>query len=235
MALYDALLDDLEDDRTPSSDEAVELADKVVDVDEDDSPDDLICELEPDLDGEPKPEELLLAIEGDHESWSDDPVRMYLTQMGEIPLLTRKQEIALAKEIEVTRARFRRKLLECDYVIQHAVKILNRVFLGELPFDRTVQVSVTDRLEKDQILGRFPHNLKTIDELLTKNKRDYRTATKKSLKISDRREAWHELGLRRRRAVRLVEELGLRTQRIESYIKTLDDFSRRVDDLKAVL
>src|SRR5262245_41023853 len=32
----------------------------------------------------------------------DDPVRMYLTQMGEIPLLKRDQEIALAKQIEIT-------------------------------------------------------------------------------------------------------------------------------------
>src|SRR5262249_7337756 len=44
----------------------------------------------------------------------DDPVRMYLTQMGEIPLLKREEEIALAKKIEVTRKRFRRKVLECD-------------------------------------------------------------------------------------------------------------------------
>src|SRR3954452_14032181 len=44
----------------------------------------------------------------------DDPVRMYLTQMGSIPLLKREQEIALAKKIEVTRKRFRRKVLECD-------------------------------------------------------------------------------------------------------------------------
>ena len=84
------------------------------------------------------------------------PVRMYLTQMGEIPLLTRKEEISLARRIEITRAAFRRKLLACDYVIRSAVKVLNRVHRGELPFDRTVQVSVTDRLEKDQILGRLP-------------------------------------------------------------------------------
>src|SRR6478609_11473014 len=36
----------------------------------------------------------------------DDPVRMYLTQMGEIPLLTRDQEINLAKRIEITRKKF---------------------------------------------------------------------------------------------------------------------------------
>ncbi len=105
--------------------------------------------------------------------------------------------------------------------------------MGELPFDRTVQVSVTDRLEKEQILGRFPHNLKTVEILLGRNKRDYRLATKKSLRMSERREAWRRLGGRRLRAVRLVEELGLRTQRIESSIKTLEEFSRRADELKA--
>lgn len=39
----------------------------------------------------------------------DDPVRMYLTQMGEIPLLSREEEIRLAKKIELTRKRFRKK------------------------------------------------------------------------------------------------------------------------------
>ena len=86
----------------------------------------------------------------DNESWSDDPVRMYLTQMGEIPLLTRQEEITLAKRIEDTRRKFRTRLLECDYVIQSAFKVLKRVRDGELPFDRTVQVSVTDRLERNR-------------------------------------------------------------------------------------
>ncbi len=43
--------------------------------------------------------------------WSDDPIRMYLSQMAEIPLLTRDEEISLAKKIEVTRKRFRRNVL----------------------------------------------------------------------------------------------------------------------------
>ena len=46
--------------------------------------------------------------------WSNDPIRMYLSQMAEIPLLSREEEIALAKKIEVTRKRFRRTVLGCS-------------------------------------------------------------------------------------------------------------------------
>ncbi|HEY6564551.1 MAG TPA: sigma-70 family RNA polymerase sigma factor [Pirellulaceae bacterium] len=176
------------------------------------------------------PDEDLLS--GDVESWSDDPVRMYLTQMGEIPLLTRKEEIRLAKRIEDTRYRFRNRLLECDYVIRAAYKTLTRVHRGELPFDRTVQVSVTDRLEKDQILGRLPHNLKTLGVLLRQNRSDFKLALSRSARKTERASAWKRLSRRRRRSVRLIEELGLRTQRLETMIKTLHDFSRRVDDLR---
>jgi RNA polymerase primary sigma factor len=229
-------MDDLEDDSTPGADETVELVDKVVDdpdaVEVDD--DLLVAENNSvsELDGEFKADELL-SVDVESESWSDDPVRMYLTQMGEIPLLTRHEEITLAKRIEITRAKFRRKLLECDFVIQYALRILNRVHVGELPFDRTVQVSVTDRLEKEQILGRLPHNLLTVNELLRRNKADFRLAFSKSTKMSLRREAWRRLNRRRKRAVKLVEELGLRTQRIETMIRTLEDFSRRADELRS--
>src|SRR5213592_1838073 len=103
----------------------------------------------------------------------DDPVRMYLTQMGSIPLLKREQEIALAKKIEVTRKRFRRKVLECDGCLNQVVDTLRRVHSGDLPFDRTVKVSLTENLEKDKILQRMPHNLKTLEHLMEQNQEDF--------------------------------------------------------------
>ena len=233
--MYDPLLEEFEDESNQTSDEGRNLVEQAgiellgaEQLDESN----LTANAEPadPTDAELKNEKILATEEA--ESWSDDPVRMYLTQMGEIPLLTRREEIDLAKRIETTRARFRRKLLECDYVIQTAFKVLQRVHLGELPFDRTVQVSVTDRLEKEQILGRLPHNLRTVEVLLNRNQRDYRTALSKSNAKKQRRIAWTNLSRRRRRAVRLIEELGLRTQRIEVMIKTLEDFSARVNELK---
>ncbi|MBN2216591.1 MAG: sigma-70 family RNA polymerase sigma factor, partial [Pirellulales bacterium] len=200
------------------------------DLDDNEDLTDLEDNGEADQDGEEDEE---LSGEGDGESWSDDPVRMYLTQMGEIPLLTRQQEITLAKKIEITRAKFRRKVLECDYVMQHAVRVLQRVAGGELPFDRTVQVSVTDHLEKVQILGRLPHNLRTLEVLLKRNRHEYQKALSRSVPLPNRLESWRRIGLRRRRAVRLLEELGLRTGRIEPMIRNLEEFSHRVDELKA--
>ena len=181
--MYDSLLDhDLEDETTVVGDVATELDDKPLDDDEDET--DSLAEPRTMSTRPNRPTAGPGCRESawtrrDTESWSDDPVRMYLTQMGEIPLLTRKEEIHLARKIEITRAAFRRKLLCCDYVIRSAVKVLHRVHRGELPFDRTVQVSVTDRLEKDQILGRLPHNLATLDRLLERNADDYRVATSK--------------------------------------------------------
>ena len=116
------------------------------------------------------------------------------------------------------------------YVLVEAYKTLKKVYRGQLPFDRTVQVSVTDRLEKEQIVGRLPHNLRTLQTLLSRNRHDWKVAMSKSTPARRRAEAWRALGRRRRRAVRLIEELGLRTQRIETRIGTAREISRDVLD-----
>ncbi len=148
---------------------------------------------------------------------SDDAIRMYLGQMATFPLLSRQQEIALAKCVEMNRRRFRRLLLECDVVLRAAVDVLHQVHAGQLAFDRTVQVAVSDRLEKHQILGRLPHNLQTVDALLEKNEQDFAWVIDKTQSTRKRQEAWQRLCRRRRRAVKLVEELGLRIENLEPF------------------
>src|SRR4051812_4240235 len=177
----------------------------------DDEPEDLVDEpADDDEDGELTPEDL-----DEISRRIDDPVRMYLTQMGEIPLLTRDQEIGLAKKIEITRKRFRRKVLECDYALRLVVDVLKKVNDGELPFDRTVKVSVTENLEKDQILGRMPLNLITLDPLMDCTDRDSRAYVRAKHDNPRRRQLRRDLKNRRRKAVTLVEELSIRTQKVQ--------------------
>ncbi len=166
-------------------------------------------------------------------SWFDDSLSIYLDQIGKMPLLTRAQELALAREVDSARRRFRRNLLECGFVLRSAVAALERVHSGELAFDRTVQVAVSDRLEKHQILGRLPHHLKTLSALLQRNQQDYRTAASRSKSLRQRQQAWRRLVARRRRAVRLVEELGLRMPRLEHQFQRLLKLAERADQLQA--
>lgn len=173
----------------------------------------------------------IIAEEGDSRR-IDDPVRMYLTQMGSIPLLSRKEEIELAKKIEVTRKRFRRRVLECDYALAQVVDTLKRVHANELPFDRTIKVSLTENLEKDKILQRMPHNLKTLEHLLEENVDDFTKSIDERLSDEDRKPYRRSLKLRRRKAVTLVEELSIRTQRVQPLMKKLEQISRRMDELE---
>src|ERR1700722_19785450 len=164
----------------------------------------------------------------------DDPVRMYLTQMGEIPLLTREQEINLAKKIEITRKRFRRKVLECHFALALVVDVLKKVNDGELPFDRTVKVSVTENLEKDQILGRMPHNLATLNHLMECNVRDFKSFVRE--RDTPVREAlMANLKRRRSKAVNLVEELSIRTQKVQPLMKRLEQIAGRMGELVFLL
>ncbi len=177
--------------------------------------------------------ELDLSFMDDEESRRiDDPVRMYLTQMGEIPLLKREQEIALAKKIEVTRKRFRRKVLECDGALNQVVDTLKRVHSGELPFDRTVKVSLTENLEKDKILQRMPHNLRTLEHLMEQNQEDFQRLLDPRTTDDDKRRIRRALRVRRRKAVTLVEELSIRTQKVQPLMKKLEQISARMDELE---
>ena len=163
----------------------------------------------------------------------DDPVRMYLTQMGEIPLLTRQQEISLAKKIEITRKRFRRELLSCDYALKTAYDILSKVHASELPFDRTIKVSVTEGLEKTQILGRMPHNLQTMEYLRQKDAADFAQLSSPEASTKERRILRQTMAVRRRKMVTLIEELSLRTQRLQPCMKRLEQITRRMTELQA--
>jgi RNA polymerase primary sigma factor len=169
----------------------------------------------------------------------DDPVRMYLTQMGEIPLLTREQEIYLAKKIEITRKIYRSRVLESDYCLNEAVKILKQVETGDLPFDRTMKISTAeDQADKGTIGQRIPFNLQTVTTMLERNRADwdvYRAAKSKK----EANEVLIRLRRRRRRSCKLLEELSLRTSRITPFYKRLSSISfkmteleRRIEDLK---
>jgi RNA polymerase primary sigma factor len=175
---------------------------------------------------------LQLASPEEPVKWSNDPIRLYLSQMAEIPLLTREQEIALAKKIEVTRKRFRRTVVGCALGMRNTVGTLSKVHRGVLPFDRTVKVSLTERLTKEQIQARMPHNLKTLTHLMEENKRDFNKLINRRTSPEQRKLARKRFICRRRKMLVLVEELSLRTRRVQAMMRQIEEVSRRMDEIR---
>ncbi|MAB91082.1 MAG: RNA polymerase sigma factor RpoD [Planctomycetes bacterium] len=167
----------------------------------------------------------------------DDPVRMYLTQMGEIPLLTREQEISLARKIEITRLLYRQKVLESAIAAMAAVKIFEDVDRGELAFDRTLKV---EEVDKQDISHRLPENVATIRRIIDRNRDDFNDWVGKRKRISRR----DEMGVarrvrgRRKKGVVLLEELGLQIKHIKPLMEQVksacDEMSRLESEVSAL-
>ncbi len=175
----------------------------------------------------------------------DDPVRMYLTQMGEIPLLTRDQEISLAKSIEVTRKRFRKKSVGSGVCMTSALKTLELVEAGELAFDRTLKVNpnpkpdddpkIVETLGKQFLAMRLPVNLKTIRVLMQRIREEYRPLLDPRISKSKRSETLTRVQKLRRKLIILLEECHLQVKKVRPYIQMLDDHYREMRSIERKL
>jgi len=105
---------------------------------------------------------------------STNPLGIYLKQMGDIPLLSRKEERALVMNIFEKRQAFRRSVLTSAYGARRALAILSDVQSGSRPFDQTIDIrpidhrgiTVTREEQQDRVRRRLPANLRTLGALL---------------------------------------------------------------------
>jgi RNA polymerase primary sigma factor len=150
----------------------------------------------------------------------DDPVRMYLTQMGEIPLLTREQEINLARQIEVTRRHFRKLIMATGFALREGIQIVEDVESGRLAFDRTLKVS-TSGFEpgKLEVSARLPGSILTLRAAHERLTEDYRRFLEGKGSTSQRWLLLQRIGWGRRKAAELLEELQIQLKKVRPMIE----------------
>jgi RNA polymerase primary sigma factor len=143
-----------------------------------------------------------------------DPVRVYLSEMGSIPLLTRNQEVTLAKQIELTCKRFRKRTLESSVAVAYVLDLYEKVQQNRESLDKIMRTTSPTGLGKNDILARLPGHIETITKLDAEMTEIWRNMQASATTPARAEKLYAQLRVKQARVARLLEELGLRTKRL---------------------
>lgn len=103
------------------------------------------------------------------EGSSDDPVRMYLKEMGSVPLLSREEEVEISKRIEKAQMQVERIIMRFRYSVKEAIAIASWLIQGKDRFDKVIsEKEVVNRSEFLRLLPKLVQLLKDEDVFLEK-------------------------------------------------------------------
>ena len=186
-----------------------------------------VVRAEEDFEGIPGDDPLMVELERKE---INDPVRLYLTQMGSIPLLDRKEEITLAKKIEVAGHSFRRQVLGNDIAAHYALQNLEFTNNSDLAAEKTPKPTGFYAGGKEDMRERMNSNVRSIAGILARIEVDAGRLfdTEHCIEETVKLDFDRSIAERRRKVVTLFEELQIRTKQVIPYYGKLMKLNEQV-------
>ena len=161
----------------------------------------------------------------------DDPVRMYLKQMGQVPLLTREQEVEISKRIEDAEIEVSKNLHKFAFITDSYLELAEKLNKGKERFDRVIldkKIESRERYMKglpklcDQLKILHEENDNIFRQLSAKNPR----GKKKMEEIFEKNlGTMHRIYVRYYYKQKVVEDF---CEQVEDYIDKFWKYSRRL-------
>ncbi len=186
-------------------------------------------ELETEKEEEPAPEEAAPAAKPDNVT-IDDPVRMYLREMGTISLLTREGEVEIAKRIESGQNEVLAAVANCSVTLQEFAYLADLVKKAELTvFDFIVQVDSEDKKEVSE-KEETKRVMKAIRALTTQFKKVDKLHQRSETKLSEKMQAkvTKELEAQRNLLEKMVRDLNIHTDVMDGIIENIYEIAASI-------
>lgn len=149
----------------------------------------------------------------------DDPVRMYLKEMGSVPLLTREEEVEISKRIEKAQVQIERIIMRFRYSTREAISIGISILANKERFDRViVEKEISNKTEFFALLPKLILRLKEEDEVLEK--------LLLRLQAPD---------IKKAESIKLLEEIEKARVRTQAYLRRFRFRPNVIDDFGEVL
>src|SRR5206468_1486384 len=149
----------------------------------------------------------------------DDPVRMYLKQMGQVPLLTREQEVEISKRIEDAEAMVQKHISRFGFVARAHLDLVRKLLEGRERFDRVI---LDKKIEsRERYMKKLPRLCKQVEQLSTSVTQQFCELARNSSKKRS-----HKVrGLQRKMASlqRIYPHFYLKQRVTEEFVHLADD------------
>ncbi len=157
---------------------------------------------------------------------ADDPVRMYLREMGRVPLLSKDQEVAIAKRIESAENELTDVLLHTPYTFKEIQMIGARILAGRLAFSQITDIEVPK--DQDAFVKKLPGLMEELGDLDEQIESQNKRARRSNLSEKSRENIQAKIAEFRERQAEIVREFNLKPKEILKIARKIKGLKRRI-------
>ncbi|MFP4192579.1 MAG: RNA polymerase sigma factor RpoD [Candidatus Hydrogenedentota bacterium] len=157
---------------------------------------------------------------------ADDPVRMYLREMGRVPLLSKDQEVAIAKRIETAENELTDVLLHTPYTFKEIQMIGARILAGRLAFSQITDIEAPK--EQDAFVKKLPGLMEELGSLDEQVETQTKRARRSNLSEKSRENIQAKIAGFRERQAGIVREFNLKPKEILKIARKIKGLKRRI-------
>src|SRR3989338_8271316 len=178
-----------------------------------------------------------LKLEEDELISSDDPVRLYLKEMGTVPLLTREGEVEIAKRIEKGQNEVIQAVVNCPITIKEIVVLGERLKKGKIPIQEVVSWGDMDETDANKIWEETKRVLKLIKELKYISYKLNRVSTRLKGRLNDkkRKRVEEKVNVIKNEIARIIKDIKLDPLQMDRIIQKIDGFVKRIQNDEIII
>ncbi len=158
----------------------------------------------------------------------DDPVRMYLKQMGQVPLLTREQEVEISKRIETAENHVKQIINNFGFTAKEHMGLAKRLLNGKERFDRVIIDKKID--SREQYMRVLPRLLAQVEKADTLVDVRYEKATRSGLNKRETEKLRREFKKSDTALQRLFEKFYFKQKVLEEFVEKANEVREKFDE-----
>ncbi|HUJ71517.1 MAG TPA: RNA polymerase sigma factor RpoD [Verrucomicrobiae bacterium] len=158
----------------------------------------------------------------------DDPVRMYLKQMGQVPLLTREQEVEISKRIETAENHVKLIINNFGFTAKEHVGLAKRLLSGKERFDRVIIDKKID--SREQYMRVLPRLLSQVEKADAQVDGKYEKAARSGLSKRELDKLHRDFKKSDGSLQRLFEKFYFKQKVLEEFVEKANEVREKFDD-----